>query len=112
MGRAYRKSQLDGDCTQTGLWSGGGYRGSLPAHGSSLPPSDSALGGPRCAQLIKAQVRGNISHFLTGVTACLHAQRSQSPLPTFNSHSPGHVSEAHKNTTYFVKCVGLVNSVN
>lgn len=33
-------------------------------------------------QLIKARVRGNISHFITGVTACLYGQRSHTALPT------------------------------
>lgn len=67
------KAQLDADCTQTGLWRGGGYREGLPDPLLLTTPSDSALGGPRCAQLIKAPVRGNISHFITGVTACLHS---------------------------------------
>jgi hypothetical protein len=38
--------------------------GAVGAIGKACPPT---------AQLIKAQVRGNISHFITGVTACLHA---------------------------------------
>lgn len=33
-------------------------------------------------QLIKARIRGNISHFITGVTACLYGQRSHTALPT------------------------------